>query len=146
MTINREDVESFFSKYEAVFADALKGHVDLDAIKALYSEHFIAATPRGVLTAAFDGSFEEVMSKGYERYRELGTKGMQVESIDTHDIDDNHILVRVRWHSTYQKPEEDEIHIPFDVNYLLQQREGQLKVFGWITGDEEALLKAHRVI
>ena len=86
------------------------------------------------------------MAKGYERYRDLGTKSMKVESIETHEIDDCHLIARVRWQSVYQKPGEDEIPIPFDVNYLLEQRENELKVFGWITGDEEALLNVNGVI
>lgn len=146
MSITKKDVESFFAKYEAVFNDGIEGRVDLKAIKQLYSEQFIAANPKGVRAAAVDGSFEEVISKGYERYRDLGTRSMKVESINMHEVDNCHIIARVRWHSVYQKPGDDEIHIPFDVNYLLQQRSGDLKVFGWITGDEEEVLKAHGVL
>lgn len=146
MSINKKDVDNFFANYESVFSDAIEGRIDLKAIKSLYSEQFIAATPQGVRSAAFDGSFEEVMKKGYERYRHIGTKSMKVESINTHEIDDCHLIARVRWHSVYQKPGEDEIHIPFDVNYFLEQRESELKVFGWVTGDEEALLKQNGVI
>ncbi|MBL6431569.1 MAG: hypothetical protein HPM95_12080 [Alphaproteobacteria bacterium] len=74
MSIDEKDVERFFSKYQSVFGEAINGHIDLNAIKSFYSEQFIAATPKGVKTAEFDGSFEEVMTKGYERYRKMGTK------------------------------------------------------------------------
>lgn len=141
-----KEVSNFFHKYELVFSDAIEGNVDLKAAKELYSEQFIAATPQGVRAAAFDGSFEEVMSKGYERYRSLGARSMKVGGIQTYEVDDSHLMARVRWHSVYQKPGINEIHIPFDVNYLLEKRNGELKVFGWITGDEEELLKAHGVL
>lgn len=146
MSINNGEVADFFHRYELVFSDAMEGHVDLKAVKQLYAEQFIAATPQGVRAAAFDRSFEAVMSKGYERYRSLGTKSMKVEGIETYEIDDCHLMARVRWHSVYQKPGSDEIHIPFDVNYLLEKRNDDLKVFGWITGDEEELLKARGVL
>lgn len=145
MSINKQEVENFFAKYESVFGDAIEGRIDLEAIKRLYSEQFIAATPQGVRAAAFDGSFEEVMKKGYDRYRQIGTKSMKAESISIHEIDHCHLIARVRWHSVYQKPGHDEIHIPFDLSYFIEQRENNLKVFGWVTGDEEALLKANGV-
>lgn len=146
MSITKKDVESFFAKYEAGFNAALGGHVDLKAIKALYSDQFIAASPRGVRAGTNDGSFDAAMSKGYQRYRDLGTKSMKVESIETHEVDDCHLMARVRWQSVYEKPGTGAIHIPFDVNYLLEHRENEIKVFAWITGDEEALLKAHGVM
>jgi hypothetical protein len=52
----------------------------------------------------------------------------------------------VRWHSVYRKPQGKEIQIAFDVNYLLEQSGSDLKVFGWIAGDEDEVLKAHGVL
>ncbi len=36
--------------------------------------------------------------------------------------------------------------IDFDVHYLVQNLEAKAKVFGWVAGDEEALLKEHGII
>jgi hypothetical protein len=76
----------------------------------------------------------------------MGTKNMKMDGVDVHEIDATHCVVRVSWNSTYQKPGSAETDIPFDVSYLLEQRDGKLRVFGWIAGDEEALLKANGVL
>ena len=146
MSIDTKDVAEFFSRYEGLFNRAVNGEADLEAIKALYTNQFISATPKGIHTGAIDASFEAVMSKGYERYREMGTKSVKVEGIEVHEVDDAHCVARVWWNSIYQKPGENEIHIPFHASYLLQQKHGDLKVFGWITGDEDELLKAKGVL
>ena len=146
MGIGRKDVEIFVARYEYLFNRAVNGDADLDAIKMLYSAEFIAATPQGVRSGVIDDSFEAVMARRYERYRALGTKSMTVEKIDIHEIDGTHCVARVSWESVYQRGGGNEIHIPFDVNYLLEQRGGDLKVFGWIVGDEDALLKAKGVV
>ena len=36
--------------------------------------------------------------------------------------------------------------LDFDVHYLVQVLEGIARVFGWIAGDEEAVLKRHGII
>lgn len=146
MSFTRTDIEDFFDRYKTLFNGAVDGKENLGGIKELYSGEFIAATPHGVHTGKVDEEFESTMSKGYERYRALGTKSMEVAGIDIQDIDDTHCLARVRWNSTYQKPDDGEIHVPFEVSYLLEQQGNDLKVFGWVTGDEEALLKANGVL
>ena len=35
--------------------------------------------------------------------------------------------------------------IDFDVHYLVQKLDGEAKVFGWVSGDEQALLKKHGI-
>lgn len=39
-----------------------------------------------------------------------------------------------------------DVAIDFDVHYLVQQLGAQPKVFGWVSGDEQALLKEHGII
>lgn len=36
--------------------------------------------------------------------------------------------------------------IDFEVHYLIQTLGGQPKVFGWVSGDEEALLRKHGIV
>ena len=81
-----------------------------------------------------------------KRYRSLSTKSIKVERIENHEIDDCHLIARVRWHSMCQKPGTDGTYIPSEVKYLLEKRDGDLKVFGWIKGDEEAVLKFHGIL
>lgn len=147
MSFPRTDIEEFFTRYQNLFNRAVSGEDNLGDIKHLYADEFIAATPHGAHTGKIDAEFEAVMAKGYERYRSIGTKGMKVQGIDIHDIDDAHCLARVRWDSVYQQPDNDEeIHIPFEVSYLLERQNEKLKVFGWVSGDEEELLKVNGVL
>lgn len=38
------------------------------------------------------------------------------------------------------------ITIDFEVSYLLERRDGKLKVFGWISGDEQAEFRKHGLL
>jgi len=38
------------------------------------------------------------------------------------------------------------VALDFDVHYLVQALEGEAKVFGWVLGDEQALLREHGII
>jgi len=35
--------------------------------------------------------------------------------------------------------------IDFDVHYLVQKLDGDPKIFGWVSGDEQALLRKHGI-
>lgn len=39
-----------------------------------------------------------------------------------------------------------EVTVDFDVHYLVQTPDGAAKVFGWVSGDEQALLEQHGII
>lgn len=140
MTISKGDVEQFFQQYAIAFKHGLDGSLDMEELRSLYSAQFIAAGPQGVMTGDNDDAFGERMSKGYEQYRQIGTKAMTVTAIEVHTIDHTHCLAHVSWNSVFEK-NGARIDVPFTNSYLLQQNEGKLKAFGWITGDEAQLLK-----
>lgn len=140
MTISKGDVEQFFHRYAQTYKDGLDGSLDLDVFRSLYSTQFIAAGPQGVMAGDNDEAFGERMLKGYEQYRQIGTVAMTVTSVEVHPIDETHCLARVSWNSVFEKNGR-RIDIPFTNTYLLEQNDGRLKVFGWITGDEVQLLK-----
>lgn len=48
--------------------------------------------------------------------------------------------------ASYEKLENQQIDIDFDVYYLMQELNGTLRVFGWISGDEQEALKQYGVI
>jgi hypothetical protein len=39
-----------------------------------------------------------------------------------------------------------ETTIDFDIHYFVQKLDGDAKVFGWVSGDEQGLLKKHGII
>lgn len=55
-------------------------------------------------------------------------------------------MAHVGWRAWYQRPDLPETVIDFDVHYLVQVLDGRARVFGWISGDEQALLEQHGII
>lgn len=142
----RRTVERFFADYAAGFNEALGPSPDLDAIAGRYTDAFIGAGPQGVSVARNNETFRATLRKGYDFYRSIGTKEMYVRSVDVHPIDDLHVLASVHWGSRYETKEGREVSIDFDVHYLLQMIGGEPKVFGFISGDEQAALREHGLV
>lgn len=139
-------VRKLFERYESVFNRALSGDLDMDGVATLYASEFIAASPAGVMAGENDDRLKEVMAQGYERYRAMGTKDMRIRNVRLSPIDDHHCVAHVAWTATYVRQNRPDLAIDFDVHYLVQKLDGEPKVFGWVSGDEEAVLKEHGVI
>ena len=139
-------VRTLFERYERCFNQALGGEIDMDEVASLYASDFIAATPAGVMTGRNNERLRQVMAEGYARYRAMGTKAMRIRAIRLSPMDDHHCVAHVAWTATYAREGQPGISIDFDVHYLVQMLDGAPKVFGWVSGDEEALLKQHGVI
>lgn len=139
-------VRSFFDRYEDLFNRALAGHADMDAVTALYTPEFIAASPAGVAGGRNDDRFRHAMAQGYERYRTIGTKEMYIRDIRVSPIDEHHCLAHVAWMATYERKDRPDIAIDFDVHYFVRMLDEGPRVFGWVTGDEQALLKRHGIV
>ena len=140
------EVRKLFERYERVFNRALDGDTDMDEVASLYASDFIAATPAGVVTGKNDDLLKQVMAQGYERYRAIGTKGMRIRNVRLSPIDERHCVAHVAWSATYARKGQPGVVIDFDVHYLVQNLDGKPKVFGWVSGDEEELLRKHGII
>ena len=112
----------------------------------LYAPEFIAASPIGVLAGKNDVGFRQALSDGYEQYRKIGTKGMRIRGVEMSQIDALHCVANVAWTASYEVANKQQIDIDFDVHYLMQELNGKLRIFGWISGNEQELLKQHGVI
>lgn len=139
-------VRQLFERYESVFNRALGGVVDMEELAALYASEFIGAAPAGVRAGKNDAQFRQVMAQGYDHYRAIGTKHMRVRDIRLTPIDELHCLAHVAWTATYVRKDRPDVAIDFEVHYLVQILGGEPKVFGWISGDEQALLKKHGIV
>ncbi|WP_382324137.1 nuclear transport factor 2 family protein [Hydrogenophaga sp. UC242_50] len=138
-------VNELFQRYEREFNRSLRGDSDLVAVANLYAKAFIAATPSGVVTGQNDDQLKRVMADGFERYRQIGMSGMKLQRLDISGIDDLHALARVDWTATYAIGNEKKT-IDFTNAYLVRREGDTATVFGWITGDEEAVMKAHGIV
>lgn len=144
--MTKETLEKFFQRYECFFMKSLNGEPDAVEMSELYAPEFIAASPLGVLTGKNDDGFRQALSSGYEQYREIGTKGMYVRGVGMSQIDELHCVAHVAWTASYETPDERQIDIDFNVHYLMQELDGKLRIFGWVSGNEQELLKRYGVI
>lgn len=139
-------VRKLFERYESFFNQSLGGGSDMDDVAALYASEFIAATPAGVMAGKNDDQLKQLMTQGFARYRAIGTKAMRIRDVRLSPIDDHHCVAHVAWTATYARKDQPDVAIDFDVHYFVQKLDGEPKVFGWVSGDEQALLRKHGVI
>lgn len=139
-------VRDLFQRYERTFNEALAGRVVMDEVAELYASEFIAAGPAGVAAGRNDAAFREAMAQGYDHYRSIGTKAMRIRDVRLSPIDDRHSIVHVDWTATYARKDRPDIAIDFEVHYLVQTLDGVSRVFGWVAGDERALLEQHGIV
>lgn len=144
--MKKEQVEKFFQKYEQFFMQSLIGKLNSDEITELYAPEFIAASPMGVMTGKNDIDLQKTLSNGYEQYRKMGTIDMHVCKIKIYPIDEYHGVAHVFWRASYQKSDKSRVDIDFEVHYLMQEIKGKLRVFGWISGNEQEVLKEYGII
>src|SRR5690606_13109442 len=112
----------------------------------LYSSCFIGANPSGVQCGSNDHQLKDSIMKGYEFYKKIGITSMEIVSTEITILDDIHSMTRVHWKSHYNKPDSSSGSIEFENIYFTQSIKDQHKVFAWITGDEQAVLKEHGLI
>lgn len=141
-----EAVRELFELYQNFFKRSLAADLDKKEVAELYASEFIAASPAGVMAGKNDETLVQAMAQGYEHYREIGTQEMRIRGLRLSPIDDLHCVAHVSWTATYVRDDLPETAIDFDVHYLVQILNGSAKVFGWVSGDEQALLKQHGII
>lgn len=138
-------VKALFDRYEQAMRQALAGKPDLGEVATFYSPAFVAASPAGIMAGKNDAAFKQVMEQGYAHYRSIGTKEMRIRNVRVSPIDAHHCIAHVAWTATYARRDKPDVAIDFDVHYLVQQLDGTPKIFGWISGDEQAVLKEHGI-
>lgn len=140
-----ERINDFFAHYAIRFTKALAGEDDVKGVTASFADCFIEANPFGVNCGKNDERFRDAIPKGNEYYRKLGTKEMSITAIESSQLDNNHYMAKIEWHSLYQKDDES-ISIDFSVIYLLQELDNKLTIFAYLTGDEQSVLKEHGLL
>jgi hypothetical protein len=110
-----------------------------------FAEYVVGAGPAGVLGGKNDDAYKQQIRQNEDRYRKVGAKYMKVTDIDITELDDLHAAAKVYWDSGYEKNGEL-ITIDFYVIYLLSFLNGDIKIFAFISGDEEKILKEHGLL
>lgn len=142
-------IEQFFHRYQQRFQRALDdpGDVDAEGVVAAFADYFVGSSPAGVRGGKNGLMFKFAIARGFARYRKIGTVSMKIAAIETTALDKLHALAKVTWDSRYRRRKDGaDVRIVFANVYLLRlQREGP-RIFAYVTGDEEALLKKHRLV
>ena len=72
-----------------------------------------------------------------------GMKDMRLQELRILPIDEEHCVVNVVWMATYARKDQPDVTIDFEVHYFVRGLSSEPRVFGWVSGDEQALLKQH---
>jgi hypothetical protein len=141
----QQSIADLFERYERQTNAGLDGKPDLKAIGDLYTDAFLGASPLGIMTGKKDDEFMKVMAAGFAHNREIGTQRMDVLTVRVEPIDALHALAHVDWRATYNVQGTKKT-IDFTNVYLTRVENGRARVFGWITGDEDAELRKQGIV
>lgn len=140
-------IETFFQAYATRVNHALAGQkVNPKEVSASFADFFVESSPQGVVGGKNGWMFRRMIPKGFARYRKMGITAMLIQAKDIHFIDDLHAMTTIRWQSVYNKKDGTPASIVFSVTYLLTTINDSCKIFAYITGDEEKVLKEHGLI
>jgi hypothetical protein len=141
-------INAFFEAYENRFnASLTTGKVDVKGTSESFAKCFIEASPLGVNCGKNNFILRFMIPRGYAFYKKIGTKSMKILSKEITPIDTFHSMVKVRWSSAYiRQSDGSPITIDFDVTYFLQHLKDEMKIFAYVTGDEQKTLRDMELI
>jgi hypothetical protein len=139
-------LDDFFRAYEKRFNDFLSGkELDMEGTVKSFAKFFVGASPLGVNGGANDDNFRPFIEKGYAFYKSIGTRAMKIVGSDITLLDDFHAMAKIHWRAVYDKKGK-EVVIDFDVIYFVQILNNEMKIFAYITGDEQKALKENGLV
>src|SRR5690606_31572440 len=129
------------------FNNAIKSEVvDIEGTAKSFSNCFIAANPLGVNCGSNNEEFKTAMLQGYSFYKNIGVTAMDIVSLETTILDNFHEMTKVIWRCNYTKNDNSKGSIEFENIYFTQTKENEHRIFAYITGDEQAVLKENGLI
>jgi hypothetical protein len=142
MESRKQQLDRFFVHYEEIFMQSLKEKAPAEEVMSMYAEYFIGSNPKGVMGGRNDEEFGKSLTQGYDFYREIGVTGMYLISQEHALLDDYHALSKTIWRCEFIRKKDNSVQsIEFENYYFVRSENEQLKIFGYITGDEEAVWK-----
>ena len=147
MDYRQQQVSSFFDKYEADFNHGISGaDINLAEAQKGFTDCFIGANPNGVACGKNENQFREAISQGYQFYKNIGITAMNIVSKEVTPLDDFHVMARIRWKAEFVRKDSTKGGIEFDNIYFLQTIASDCKIFCYITGDEQKVLRERGLI
>ncbi|MFY9308014.1 MAG: hypothetical protein WAQ28_03085 [Bacteroidia bacterium] len=131
-------IENFFVAYESLFNRILadENNECIDAIIDLSSSCFIESNPHIVTCGKCDELIKRT-KESFIRYKNNGIKNAAIYSKEIIPLDDYHAMVKVQWHFSSS---DNEVLI-LNIIYLLRTIQKDIKIFGYISGDEYKAMK-----
>lgn len=140
----------FFEAYAARLNAALESppRVDVAAAVSAFAGYFVGSGPAGPMGGSNGWFLRFSIPHGYAFYRRIGTQRMEVRGLRVTPIDDFHAMAHTHWWSSYRRRSDGAtVEIEFDNVYILHiPGRGDPKIFAWITGDEQQVLKDHGLV
>jgi uncharacterized secreted protein with C-terminal beta-propeller domain len=68
---------------------------------------------------------------------------MQIAAMAVTIIDDQHIMVKVRWEESYLQTDGSEVKVDVDKAYIVQTLNGRYKIIAAVDGEGAGLLRKH---
>jgi hypothetical protein len=147
MEKRKKKIEDFFVAYEEQFNSALAGSSDDvgEVSSGSFAECFIASSPSGVVCGTNGPEFIDNIKKGIEFYRSIGSLSMNILDREITLLDQDHATCKVTWQYMFTKDDKED-NIDFDVYYFLRTFDDTIKIFAYITGDEQKALREKGLI
>lgn len=113
---------------------------------AAFADCFIEASPLGINCGKNDEQFKIGIPQGYTFYKNIGITSMDIIAKEINILDTYHAMIKIHWRSAFIKKNKSAGNIEFDVIYFVQTKGKQNKIFAYITGDEQTVLKENGLI
>lgn len=144
----KRTLNEFFDAYESRMNKAIGQNpvIDIDATVDAFADYFVESSPVGVSGGKNDNEFRKLVPQGFEFYRTVGTQSMTTRSRTLSQIDELHWMVHQAWRAIYLKRDKTQDVIDFDVFYFVTVAGETPKIFAFITGDEQRVMREHGLI
>lgn len=138
----KDSIVQFFDDYAKRFNEALLGtQPDVERTIASFTECFLESNPNKVICTKNDEAFKMAIPHGFDYYRSIGLQNMKICSKAITILDDFHAIVKIHWQSLYIKKEGNKMELGFDIHYMVKTIDSEVKIFTYITGDEQKFMK-----
>jgi hypothetical protein len=137
-----DKIRRFFSDYETACNNLLLGTDGSTVrLRKAFASDFIKADPSGSSTIANNFLFGRNVKKKFKNYKALKLQSQKIASLDIIPVDLFHYMVKVRWSCWYIKKHSVSETIEFTSTYIIQHLNNELKIFAYICGEEDRVLK-----
>jgi hypothetical protein len=141
----RSQLISFFDQCAARLNQAVADDpiIDIEATADAFAESFVEVSPVAIRSRRNGEHFRQMIPRGFEFYRSIGTRSVSIWSREFMQIDDLHWMAKIHWQVCCEPAGSAAELIDFDIFYFIQMADATPKIFAYITGDEQRALRNH---